>query len=196
MMKYFMVDTLGDDQDRLLAFIDDPPDGLGLYTYCLTKGVPIANRYPEDAGIYLQPESPGIKLSSLLGNTQRYLIVHNDMKNIIEKYCDCKMEILPFTLYDHKRRVLSKEYWIVNPLGTFDCVDKDKSEIVYLDNTKADVVTVDRFVFEAQKLAEAPDLFRVPEYPTRYFISEDLAKAFQDENFTNIFLLEIDQMEK
>jgi hypothetical protein len=114
------------------------------------------------------------------------------MKDTIVECCkndECEIEILPFTLFNHRQRVHSKDYWIINPLGTFDCVNKDASDIEYLDD---EVVGVDKYVFESQKLKNAPELFRVPEDPTEYFISETLAKAFQKKKFTNIFLSEIE----
>jgi len=86
---------------------------------------------------------------------------------------NCEFEILPFTLYDHKKRVLTKDYWIVNPIGTFGCLNKEASEIKYVDkdDAKSEVVSIRKFVFDPKKLKNAPDLFRVPERVRDYFIS-------------------------
>ena len=65
-------------------------------------------------------KNPGVKLPSLIGNTISYLIVNAEMKDTIIEYCpedEVDIEILPFTLINHKKRVHSKDYWIINPIG-------------------------------------------------------------------------------
>ena len=166
----------------------------------MAKGKRIGDDYPDDAQIYLESLKSGTQLSSFIGNTRSYLIVNTEMKDVILEYTsqsNCEFEILPFTLYDHKKRILSKDYWIINPIGTFDCLNKKASEIKYVDkdDAKSEVVSIRKFVFDPKKLKDAPDLFRVPEDPTEYFISERLAKAFKEKGFTNIFLTEIEQKE-
>ena len=192
-MKYFILNILGDHRDRALAFIDHPPTGIGLYSYCMAKGEAAAAHYPTDAKIYLAPRSPGVKLASFIGNTQSYLIVCTEMKNVISEICNCPLEVLPFTLYNHKKRIHSKDYWIVNPLGSRDCLNKTASDIEYLDETKKDVVAVEKFVLDAKRTTNLPDLFRVPEDPKRYFISERLGRAFHEKRFSNVLLFEVAQ---
>jgi hypothetical protein len=193
-MRYFLLNTLGDDQDRSLAFIDSPPEDLGLFSYCMARGEPIGSRYPEDARVYLKAKSPGIKLSSLLGNTESYLIVNKAMKEVIRATAKgSEIEYLPFALYNHKKRVHSQDYWIINPIGSVDCVNRASSEIKYSSSDPEKIVSVRKYVLDSAKLANAGDLFRVPESLSRYFISERLAKAFQEQAFTNVFLFDVDQ---
>ncbi len=192
-MRYFILETLGDDQDKSLAFIDKSPGDLGIYDYCMARGEVVVDHYPTEARVYLQPESPGGKLCSLIGNTLGYLIVSTEMKTVIEQMYKGKMELLPFTLYNHKGRVHSRDYWIINPIGSIDCLDKEASQIKYLNSSKKEVIAVDKFVLDPRKLSMEPDVFRVPEDLTRYFISARLGKAFQERGFTNIFLIEVDQ---
>ncbi|MBW2737389.1 MAG: hypothetical protein JRE64_00790 [Deltaproteobacteria bacterium] len=195
-MRYFKIETLGDDQDRKLAFINEPPEGIGLHSYRMAEGKPVEEYYPEDAKIYLQSKSPGLRLSSFIGNTLSYLIVNSEMKDVIIEYSDqgdCEIEILPFTLYNHKKRVYSKDYWIINPIGSFDCVNRKDSDIVYMDegDHKGEIVVVKIYVFDVRKLENAPHIFRVPENLRRYFISESLGRAFYEKNFSNVLLTEI-----
>ena len=70
-----------------------------------------------------------------------------------------------------------------------------RSDIEYLGDTKTDVVGVNKFVLDPKKMTDMIHLFRVPEDREQYFISEHLAKTFQDHNLTNVFLLEVDQQE-
>jgi hypothetical protein len=195
-MRYFIIETLGDDQDSKLAFINSPPEDLGLYDYCMARGERIGDRYPAEGRIYLQKKSPGIKLCSLIGNTQNYLIVNTEMKNVILEQCaQCDIETLAFTLYNHKKRVHSTDYWIINPIGYVDCVNRSASDIRYLSSDPSKVVAVRKFVLDPQRLENAPDIFRVPEAREKYFISERIAKAWQEHNFSNVFLNEVQQRE-
>lgn len=193
-MRYFIIETLGDDQDPKLAFIDSPPEDLGLFDYCMARGERIGDRYPAEAHIYLQNKSPGIKLSSLLGNTQSYLIVNTEMKNVILEHCiQCDLETLPFTLYNHKKRVHSTDYWIINPIGYVDCVNRQASDIRYLSSDTTKIVAIRKFVLDPGRLENAPNIFRVPEDREKYFISEHIAKTWQEHNFSNVFLTEVEQ---
>jgi hypothetical protein len=198
-MKYFKLNILGNNNDKSLALITKSIVDIGLYSYCMAEGKRVGDKYPKEAQIYLQPEKPGKKLSSFIGNTKSYFIVNSEMKDVIIETCkelDSPIEMLPFTLYDHKKRVISKDYWIINPVGTFDCLDRKSSEIKYMDDDpQSEIVGVKKFVFNPKKLENAPDLFRVPEDPTEYFISERLVKKFQEKKFTNLFLTEIEVSE-
>jgi hypothetical protein len=68
----------------------------------------------------------------------------------------------------------------------------DESEIEYVDETKAEVVGVDVFVFDKRKLDKAPAIFRVPEELPAYFINQELARSLKDKGATNIFLEEVE----
>jgi len=189
-MRYFRLHLLGNTDDDSLAFVREAPAGLGLYRYCMRRGERIGNRYPRDAKVYLDKRSPGIKLGSVLGNTLSYFMVNTAMKDVIVATCSCEIEQLPFTLYNHKRRIHSKDYWILNPIGTFDCVNREASDIRYLDASKKDIVGVRKLVFDTNKMADAPDLFRVPEEPAVLFMSERLATALKPLRPTNIIFTE------
>jgi hypothetical protein len=195
-MRYFKLNILGNNGDKSLALITKSIVDVGLYSYCMAEGKRVGDQYPKDARIYLQPEKPGKGLSSFIGNTKSYFIVNSEMKEVIIETCkglDNPIEVLPFTLYDHEKQVLSKDYWIINPVGTFDCLDRKSSDIKYMDgDPQREIVSIKKFVFDPQKLENAPDLFRVPEDPTEYFLSERLVKLFQDKKFTNIFIGEIE----
>jgi hypothetical protein len=194
-MRYFRLHLAGNTDDRSLAFVRDPPSGLGLYDYCMARGKRIGDRYPRDAKVYMDKRSPGIKLGSVLGNTLSYFMVNTAMKDVIISTCKCEIEVLPFTLYNHKRRVHSKDYWILNPIGTFDCLNRQASDIRYMDATQKQVVGVSTMVFDIKKMADAPDLFRVPEDPEEMFMSERLAIALKPLHPTNVIFTEDMQMQ-
>jgi len=176
--------------DRKLVYIDQPPEDIGLYSYCMARGERIGERYPDPANIFLRTEYPGIKLASLLGNTLNYLIVNSAMKQIIAEASNSELELLSFNLYNHKKRIHSTDYWIINPIGTIDCLNLTASEIKYMPDGVR-VIAVKKIVLDPGKLSMEPTLFRIKENPGKYVINTTLAKSFQEREFTNIFLEEL-----
>lgn len=186
---------MGDFQNRRLVFIDRPPSDLRGYDYKPSVGERAAEHYPEDARITLQPESPGLQLADLLGNALKYLIVSSRVKELIATHEVGEIEMLPFTLYNHKGRVHSTDFCVVNPIGTFDCLDRTASDIRYVEDgdSSSDIVKVHTYVFDGAALADAPDLFRIPEDLQEYFVSERLARALHQAQCSNVFIHRIEQ---
>jgi hypothetical protein len=200
MARYFLINTLGDvDGER--AILDKPPEGLGLRFHRPARGLKTADVYPKDARIRMSKRYRGVKLDSLIGNTNGYLIVKKPVQDVIEATCESvEIEYLPFTLYNQKNRVQSTEYVIVNPIGSLDCLNLKASEIEYLDEPgdpyHGEVVDVEKVVLDPGKLGrKTPALFRIKEKPNQYVISEELAEAFKKKGFTNIILTEIEQQD-
>jgi hypothetical protein len=193
-MRYFMIERLG-DQRKLndCVVISKDPSGLKLKTYYLSEGLPVAEFYPQDARIQLQDDCPGLLLTSYLSNTVSLIIFNTQCKQVIEEVCnDQEIEYLPFTLFDHKGNVYSKDYWIINPIGTYDCVDRDHSDISYLnDEPSKDILSIRSFAFKKDKMANAPHLFRVPEQTYSYFMDEKLGRALKEVEPSNLMITEI-----
>ncbi|PTL80011.1 imm11 family protein [Vitiosangium sp. GDMCC 1.1324] len=186
-MQFFELETLGNLNDRELALTDGPPEGMELRSYCMARGRRATPYYPKEAMVSLREDHPGIKLSSLLGNTNSYLIVHKDMKEVIAEHCQgIEVEYLPFDLYDHRKRLYSRDYFFINPIGTLDCLDPVASGVKI--GSQGGVIHVGRRVLAPKKSANLPPLFRPKEKPAAYIVSESLAQALKDKGFTNVYL--------
>jgi hypothetical protein len=190
-MRFYKLDVLGDADDEELCVLYDSVEGIGLADVGLHTGERIGDKYPADARIYMSEQSPGIKLSSLLGNVKNFLIVSRDFKEAVEKFCGDKVEYLPFTLYDHRKRVYSKDYFILNPLGTFDCLDLKKSDIKWSDKKPDKIVRIREHVLDRKKMKDAPQLFRIDKEPTAYVVGVELAREIYDRDFSNVIWTEL-----
>ena len=190
-MRFYMLDTLGETNDRSLCILHDSVHGIGMGDVGLHTGERVGAEYPKDAKIYMSKRNPGIKLSSLLGNTNSFLIVSRDFKEAVEKLCGDSVEYLPFTLYDHRKRVYSKDYFILNPLGSVDCLDLKKSEIEWDDEDPDDILHIEEYVIDRKKAKKLPQLFRVDKEPTTYVVGLKLAQAVYDGDFTNVLWTEL-----
>lgn len=190
-MDFFQLSTTGNLRDQDLCLIEGPPQGLELKAYCMMRGVPAAPFWPKKPKIFLREENPGIKLTSLLGNTDSFVVVVSALKDVIASHCEgVEIEYLPFVLYDHRKRVHSKDYFIVNPIGARDCLNEQASGIKY--GPQDSILSIQRFVLDPAKIGNLPALFRVDKDPTEYIVRGDLAKAIEDGKLTNVILKKLD----
>lgn len=194
-MKYYFIETLGDLDEPDLCILDKKPDDIGVKYSCMVFGRRIADVFPSPAVIRMSPDREGLKLSSLLGNTSSFLIVDNLVKDVIKANSTDEIEYLAFNLLDHKGRVHSSDYFIINPIGSRDCLNHELSDIEYFEGDTKEVVDVHRFVLDPEKLSDQPVLFRIKEEPSEYVIGENLLQLFKDNGFTNIVVKEIEQKE-
>jgi hypothetical protein len=185
-MRIFQLETLG-TADPDLVMLEEEPVELGLKAHCAAVGKPIADVWPRDARMQLAEENPGVTLTPLLGNTVSYLIVDRATSEIILRHCaGVPLEILPFTLLDHRGRVHSRDYVVLNPLGSRDCVDARASDIDYFEGQVAGINTL---VLDPAKLEGAPALFRLAQERQRYLVQEGLAAALA--GLRNVVLREV-----
>ena len=184
-MDYYLINTAGDLNNRALCLIKDPPQGIGLHNCCMVLGRKVADHFPKEAKIYLREESAGIKLSGILGNTKGYFIGSKKVTEAVKRLCaGWEIEYLPFTLFNQKKRVHSTDYFIINPIGGFDCLDEEACGIEY--DSDGDVVLVKKFVLRRKKMESAPHLFRIDKRPAEYVMSQQLVSALKEAGVTNI----------
>lgn len=186
-MRFWLLDTLGDTNDEDVCFLSNFVKGIEAKSWCVYRGEALAPLYPKDAKIFLAREDKGLRLCSLIGNDQRMLVVSTEFKELIQKHCpDTNIEYLPFTLYDHRKRVHSRDYFIVNPIGTFDCLDYEASDIVWDEDEPGEVVRIREYVVDKKKAKKAPQLFRFHKDSSTYVIGLKLAEDMYEHDLTNI----------
>lgn len=189
-MNFFQIETLGDPNDEDLCMLRSGIEGLGAEDWRLFRGERIGPLYPAEARIFMSREERGMKVCDVLGNTDSMLIVSSALKAVIEKHCQgVDIEYLSFTLYDHRRRVHSRDYFIINPIGSLDCLDEIASRVKH--GSQGAIVHVGEYVLDRAKVKEVPQLFRVAQWPSRYIIGLKLAQEIYDRNFTNVLWTEL-----
>lgn len=190
-MRFFRLNLLG-KHDADLCFLDNFIEGIQSESWRAGLGEALTPIYPQDARIHLSEKSPGIKLASFLGNTRGMLPASTSFKEAIELHCAGQaIEYLPFTLYDHRGRVHSRDYFLVNPLGSFDCLDFQASDIAWDKERPGEILDINQHVLERQKMKDAPQLFRVARDPHTYVIGLELAREMQKRGLTNVILKEL-----
>jgi len=190
MTRFFRINIM--PSDTAFAFTDDEPSGFKRWSYKLSDGekVVASDKYPPDAHVQMSAEF-GMQLGDIIGNTQQLLIVSRALKDEIAHVHAEPVQCLPIAIYNHKKRLASADYFIVNPIGVRDCLDLEESQIEYDDDDE--VVDVEEFVLSAPKVEGGPDLFRVKEDPATYIVSEHLARRWVrlDPRPKNVYLDEL-----
>jgi hypothetical protein len=188
-MNYYLLNTMP-LEDEGYCFLEQPPVGIEMTDYKLAQGLPMAAEYPPDVRMYMDDAHPGVKLPDLVGNTRGLLIVSQRLKDAIAGVVTAPTEYLPVSIYNHKKRLASAGYFVVNPLGALDCLHLQRSDIKWKG---ADIVTIRKFVLDSAKLGAAPDLFRIREQLYQYVLSAKLGRALAPLQPTNLYVDEIEQ---
>jgi hypothetical protein len=188
-MTFRLFNTLANTEDESLVFVEDFVDGINMQSWRIYEGKPVAAHYPENAKIFLRPENRGAKLTWYVGNTRSMLLVAEGFKNIIESVCaGVEIEYLPVTIHDQRKRPYGRSYFIVNPIGTFDCLDLQKSDIEWDSDEPKELIRLNEPVLDRKKTQDAPELFRIKEDSRRYVVGPRLVQAMeqQAQHFENI----------
>ncbi len=191
-MRFFTINS-SPTVDQTFCFLWAVPDALSGMSDMPAFGERVGDAYPQSVEWQMSKEVPGKRLPSLIGTACNYLVVASPLKEVLER-SGAAVECLPFTLLDHKKRVASRDYWIVNPLAVFDALDLSRSEITWSQQVPGTVVSLETAVLARAKLASAPALFRIPEDRTVVVLNADVAKALQDLRPppTNVYLTELE----
>jgi hypothetical protein len=191
-MRFFKLRTLGQNDDMDLCFVSGEPEG-EIDTCDLSEGLRLRDEYPDGLGEtthQLDDDHPGLLLPDFIGNTDRMLICSTSAKEVILAHDAGEVEVVPFTLLNHRGRVHSRDYVFVNPVGAVDCLNLPTCDIFRHDD--GSIGSVDRFVVDVKKVESARDLFRPQESRGTYIFSEKLVSAIQEKKLTNFVFQELE----
>ena len=176
-MSYVRLKTLAMTHPELCC-LQTAPKGLELKGYKISKGVPIGKDFPVDAQMRMA-KGEGMQLSGLIDNTVKFLILH---ASLVEKILhghnpDHAIEVLQLVIINHKGRVASTDYRVVNPIGSVDCLDLDKSRIDRLPT--GEIVKIEIPVLNAARIDPSRNIFRLASNPYMIFVKADIVSACQ-----------------
>jgi hypothetical protein len=99
------------------------------------------------------------------------------------------VEFLPVTILDHKGKVASKEYSVVNPFGLQDALDLEESEPDYNAIRPTDIDEVEQIVLDTSRIERGVKLFRLKGLTTPVLMEKGLADAITEEGFVGPLFL-------
>lgn len=185
--RFYLLETLGEaneiDRPILETFVNEvEPE-----TWRFHEGESVARFWPADARIFMTGKERGLELCELVGTTRNAIIAGPKLKALIQKHCPPDtLEILPLSIYDHRKRLLSDEYSFVNPLGAVDCVDLERSSVLWNDGPGSEVLEIRTFVIDRRRGRQAPQLFRPEHARSDYILRYELAVDIAAANLSNV----------
>ncbi|NTX53275.1 hypothetical protein HR086_18415 [Myxococcus sp. CA039A] len=164
--------------------------------YQLSKGVSRAQGFPADASFAMSAKHRKyIALADNISNLNRALVVSRRLKDVIEARRPRDVEFLRVSIIDHKKKVASDDYFIVNPFKVVDCIDKDKSKYRWNNIDPEKMSSCTKLVLKPEAINPELLLFRPQHLEYYVLVHPDLAAALEEEGFTGLRFTPIDEFE-
>jgi len=163
-------------------------------TYELTHGLTRQKDFPNDACFHMDEAHPkDIELADHLGNGDDFVVVSKSLKEFLESKITDPVEYLPVTIFNHKNRIASKEYYIINPLKVIDCIDQEESEIEWNELDDQSIDDCDELVFNDDEIPDDTMIFRPKHLTWAVFIAESLADEMENQKFTGSIFIPVEK---
>lgn len=154
----------------------------------LTRGVPLQETFPEDA--FLQMSKNFKKDTKLVDDVMNGNGIKICSKKLVEflKSKELKnIEYLPVTILDHKKKVASKDYCIVHPVGLQDAIDLKASVPQYNAILTTKINSVNQLIIDESRVDSQVRVFRLVGLTRPVLIDAKLADEIRSEGFVGSF---------
>jgi hypothetical protein len=189
-MRYFV---LLEDYDETNVYISEVPDALP-DSYELLQGVSQAAKWPKDLALrFSKDRKEGMNLTDWVENEYEWLIASGRFKKLLEEAGAPDVEYLRVTIKNHKGRIASADYWVVNFLVHHPAVDRDRSVFEVDAAYPSRIYSFDKLVLTNKIENEGPIIFRLAEKPRLVLVRADLAERIEKAKITGLKLKPTDR---
>jgi hypothetical protein len=159
----------------------------------IDDGVSRIQGWPSDAAAAMDPDFPkDIGLADSLYGAS-FLVVSSKAKAFLDGENIGKVEFLPMKIINHKGRVASGDYFVVNPLQIIDCIDQAAS-VVELDSIdKGMISTCDKLVLRESVIPRELKVFRAAFWSGLILIRRETAGRIEAAGLTGMSFIEPDE---
>jgi len=163
-------------------------------SYELKRGISRAKGFPSDACFHMDESHPKqIKLADNITNLDGLAVVSKGLKEFVEFRKPSYTEFLPITIYNHKGRIASKEYFIINPFKIQDCIDLNKSGVRWNAIDPELISSWSKLVIDTNRIDINLLLFRPKYKPSIVMVRRDLVEEIKKGGFTGIYFFDVDK---
>ena len=189
MHSYFIVDSSGEDDHCVID--TDSPALRDLWQ--LAKGTPVGGPLPTDLSVQMDKSHPGLIIPDFINNTLNVFIASNRLKILWEREDVVKIEWVPIRIYNHKRRIASKDSFIANVLTAQDCVDMERTVSEPSCLWPGNIGPLYKLYLDPARIDPELKLFRLAKRPTTLIIRDDLREAMEREGITGTLYIAMGQ---
>ncbi len=160
----------------------------------LQKGKSLVENFPSDACFHMDDSFPkDIGIADNIRNISGLAVISKSHMEFIKSKDPASVESLPVSIFNHKGRVASSEYFVVHPLVVQDCINLKKTKNIGWSpmNSKLILSWDGEMVLNEERMDNNLLFFRLKYKPKLIMIRRDLAEAITAEGFTGVFFEEI-----
>jgi hypothetical protein len=163
------------DTDPAYAWLrNGMPPLLEDVSVALQSGDPVGASFPTDVVFDLSPDH-GMQLTDSLGNTLLLHVVSERLKAAIEK-TKVPVEFHRVQVRNQKKRIAREPYYIMNVLGTIDCMDRQKSDFDESSLVPGEASVIRRLELDLSKIPDQTPIFRLSADQNVVLVRLDLAR--------------------
>lgn len=152
----------------------------------LTEGVSLAARWPADVVCPMDPQWPkDLQLADSLHGT-RVRVISDRLRRALNEAGVGGVEFLPVAIINHKGRVAARDYWVVNPPATIDCIDLDASGVEWNSIDPELIDGCEQLVIRPETVPATTQVFRPRFDPGLILIRSEFAHHLQVQGFTGL----------
>ncbi len=162
----------------------------------LKRGVPFGDAFPGDARFRMsKAHKKDTVLTDDLSNTDRLKVCSPRLVDFLRKAKVGHVEYLPVRILDHKGKVASSDYRIVNPFPPQDVLDLKASGPQYSAIRKTTIMDVKRLVIDAKRVEPGVRIFRIKDFTDPVLVDRQLAEDIAAAGFVGPVFTELDEYE-
>ena len=156
----------------------------------LSYGISRAKDFPKGLEIHMPPRRPkDIKFKdNLYGGVNKHPVVSGKLKEILQKEIrQNKVEYIPAKIINQKKRTVSKDYFLINPLDIVDCIDITKPGIEW-NTIKKDLIDYCEhgLMLKPEAIPKGFNFFRPRYWEYNILVSEELAEKLKATGLTGL----------
>lgn len=153
-----------------------------------------AKNWPADVRFHMDPNFPKqIQLPDWVKCLHDYLVVSKPLKEAIAEEAPADVEYLPISIIDHKGKVASSDYFVLNPFTLQDCIDQQASKIKWNPIDKSKIMSCPKLVIDESRIAPGAKIFRLKHFTGLVVLARDLAESLDAAGFKGADFEEIDE---
>lgn len=153
--------------------------------HLLRRAVPLAGRWPSDVRYGMDPwNKDSMALADTLPARKPVVVASKRLAQFLAARLGAAVECLPLTLVNHKKRAVPEPYFIVNPLGTQDALDRERSKPEWSTISPDVIDSVRRLAVDAARVDPAAQMFRLAHYLRPVLVRRALADAIDAQGFS------------
>ena len=187
MPQYFI---LYEKKDSSFCVVTDRRDSFDKIWYP-SEGLRMGEFAPENLKLHMSEDFSGIVPSDFIRNNMGYQLIVDKVKTILDQHTRVEIEYIPFDLINHKGRAVKENCYIMNLIGTVDCVDREKTEGEESPMEEGEYQFIDRLFLHEDKIGAEKNIFRIDAMPHLLIIRKDLKALFERHGVTGVQYIEV-----